>query len=47
MIGDPGGRSEERNLLDLETLAANVAAIKAQISRILGPEGPLARSSTT
>jgi tyrosyl-tRNA synthetase len=40
MIGDPGGRSEERNLLDLETLAANVEAIKAQIARILGPEGP-------
>jgi tyrosyl-tRNA synthetase len=40
MIGDPGGRSEERNLLDLETLAANVAAIKAQIERILGPAGP-------
>jgi tyrosyl-tRNA synthetase len=40
MIGDPGGRSEERNLLDLDTLAANVAAIKAQITRILGPEGP-------
>lgn len=39
MIGDPGGRSEERNLLDLATLASNVAAIKAQISRILGPEG--------
>jgi len=40
MIGDPGGRSEERNLLDPATLAANVAAIKAQIARILGPEGP-------
>jgi tyrosyl-tRNA synthetase len=40
MVGDPGGRSEERNLLDTETLAANVAAIKAQISRVLGPEGP-------
>jgi tyrosyl-tRNA synthetase len=39
MIGDPGGRSEERNLLDADTLAANVGAIKAQISRILGPEG--------
>ena len=39
MIGDPGGRSEERNLLDLDTLAANVSAIKAQITRILGPEG--------
>ena len=32
MIGDPGGRSEERNLLDEATLAANVAAIKAQIA---------------
>ena len=40
MIGDPGGRSEERNLLDPETLRANVVAITAQIARILGPEGP-------
>ncbi len=40
MIGDPGGRSEERNLLDMATLQANVAAIKGQIARILGPEGP-------
>ncbi len=39
MIGDPGGRSEERNLLDAETLAANVAAITAQVERILGEEG--------
>jgi tyrosyl-tRNA synthetase len=40
MIGDPGGRSEERNLLDPATLATNVASIKGQIGRILGPEGP-------
>ena len=40
MIGDPGGRSEERNLLDAGTLATNVAAIKEQIARVLGPEGP-------
>jgi tyrosyl-tRNA synthetase len=39
MIGDPGGRSEERNLLDEDTLRANVAAIKTQISRVLGDEG--------
>ncbi len=39
MIGDPGGRSEERNLLDADTLAANVAAIKEQIGRVLGAEG--------
>ena len=35
MVGDPGGRSEERNLLDADTLASNVAAIKEQISRIV------------
>ncbi|MEY2433750.1 MAG: tyrosyl-tRNA synthetase [Acidimicrobiaceae bacterium] len=39
MIGDPGGRSEERNLLDEDTLRANVAAIKTQISRVLGDDG--------
>jgi tyrosyl-tRNA synthetase len=39
MIGDPSGRSEERNLLDDSTLTANVEAIKQQIARILGPEG--------
>ncbi|MCB0977367.1 MAG: tyrosine--tRNA ligase [Acidimicrobiales bacterium] len=44
MIGDPSGRSEERNLLDAETLESNVAAIKAQVSRIvdLGGSGPTA-----
>jgi len=36
MIGDPGGRSEERNLLDEETLAANVAGIRAQVEQIVG-----------
>ncbi|MBV9950419.1 MAG: tyrosine--tRNA ligase [Acidimicrobiia bacterium] len=35
MVGDPSGRSEERNLLDEATLSANVAAIKAQIERIV------------
>ncbi len=35
MVGDPGGRSEERNLLDAETLSRNVAAIKEQISRVV------------
>lgn len=36
MVGDPGGRSEERNLLDDETLAANVAGIRAQVESIVG-----------
>ncbi len=39
MVGDPGGRSEERNLLDAATLEANLAAITAQITRILGEDG--------
>ncbi|MCB1005682.1 MAG: tyrosine--tRNA ligase, partial [Acidimicrobiales bacterium] len=36
MIGDPSGRSEERNLLDEATLAANLAGIKPQLVQILG-----------
>ncbi len=35
MIGDPSGRSEERNLLDDETLNHNVARIKEQLGRIV------------
>ena len=35
MIGDPSGRSDERNLLDEDVLAANVEAIKGQLGRIL------------
>ncbi|MGA1419469.1 MAG: tyrosine--tRNA ligase, partial [Ilumatobacteraceae bacterium] len=35
MVGDPSGRSEERNLLDSDTLAANVAKIKSQLERLL------------
>ncbi len=39
MVGDPSGRSEERNLLDEATLDRNVESIKAQISRIVGVDG--------
>jgi tyrosyl-tRNA synthetase len=35
MIGDPSGKSEERLLLDRDTLARNVAAIRDQLSRFL------------
>jgi tyrosyl-tRNA synthetase len=35
MIGDPSGRSEDRNLLDDATLDRNVAAIKEQIARVV------------
>jgi tyrosyl-tRNA synthetase len=38
MIGDPSGKSEERNLLDDETLAHNLAAIRAQLAEIAGVE---------
>jgi tyrosyl-tRNA synthetase len=41
MVGDPSGRSEERNLLDAETLQNNVQNIKKQLERILDFEkGP-------
>jgi tyrosyl-tRNA synthetase len=35
MIGDPGGKSDERNLLSVEDLAANVAGIRPQLERFL------------
>jgi tyrosyl-tRNA synthetase len=38
MIGDPSGKSEERNLLDGETLAANLAGLRQQLTRIAGVE---------
>jgi len=45
MVGDPSGKSAERNLLGDEELAANVAAIRSQFLRFLdfapGPTGAL------
>ncbi len=35
MIGDPSGKSQERNLLDEKTLRHNQEAIKRQLSRLL------------
>ena len=35
MVGDPSGRSDERNLLDRETLQHNVDRIKGQLENIL------------
>jgi tyrosyl-tRNA synthetase len=35
MIGDPSGKSAERNLLDEKTLAANQAGIKKQLEKFL------------
>jgi tyrosyl-tRNA synthetase len=42
MIGDPSGTSAERNLLDRETLATNLAGIHSQLERFLSFEGPSA-----
>lgn len=39
MIGDPSGRSAERNLLDRATLDANRAAIGTQLARLLDFSG--------
>ncbi|MBA2700121.1 MAG: tyrosine--tRNA ligase [Chloroflexi bacterium] len=45
MIGDPSGRSSERNLLDRATLESNVEALRRQLERFLdfspGPGGAL------
>jgi tyrosyl-tRNA synthetase len=35
MVGDPSGKSAERNLLDDATLARNLAGIRAQLERLL------------
>jgi tyrosyl-tRNA synthetase len=35
MVGDPSGKSEERNLLDEETLNRNLAGIKKQLEKFL------------
>ncbi|MFN6191540.1 MAG: tyrosine--tRNA ligase [Planctomycetia bacterium] len=39
MIGDPSGRSEERNLLSPDELAANVAGVERQIRAVLETTG--------
>ncbi len=39
MIGDPSGKSEERNLLSIERLSANVAAIEKQLRPLLDFDG--------
>lgn len=40
MIGDPSGRSSERNLQDLETIRANAEAIRGQLAKFLDFDGP-------
>ena len=40
MIGDPSGRSSERTLQTLETIAENAEAIRLQLAKFLDFEGP-------
>ncbi len=35
MVGDPSGKSDERNLLDEKTLNKNIAGVKSQLERFL------------
>jgi len=39
MVGDPSGKSDERNLLDAETLDSNLTNIKKQLAKFLDFEG--------
>src|SRR6185436_16532729 len=48
MIGDPSGRSAERNLQSREQIEANVASIRPQLERFLdfsGPRGALMQNN--
>ena len=47
MIGDPSGRSEERNLLSPDELAANIASVGRQIEAVLAAPGSAATGSST
>ncbi len=44
MVGDPSGRSEERNLLDSETINLNVEAVAGQLRSFLRFDGNLRAS---
>jgi tyrosyl-tRNA synthetase len=39
MIGDPGGKQEERQLLDLETIESHLVAIRPQLAQFLDLDG--------
>jgi tyrosyl-tRNA synthetase len=47
MIGDPSGKSDERNLLDEATLAANVIGIRAQLAKLLDFDDPKTGAAMT
>jgi tyrosyl-tRNA synthetase len=45
MVGDPSGKSEERNLLDEDQLRTNVAGVKAQLEKFLDFDPSLPNSA--
>ena len=47
MIGDPSGKSAERNLLTEDILRHNVACIKKQLSHFLDFDSEIGRASLT
>lgn len=40
MVGDPSGKSQERNLLDQDTLAKNIEGVQRQLEHFLDFSGP-------
>ncbi len=40
LIGDPSGKDEERTLMDLDRIEANIASQRAQFERVLASDGP-------
>src|SRR3954469_21190231 len=45
MVGDPSGKSQERNLLDEETLNRNVAGVRSQLMRFLNFDPSLSNAA--
>src|SRR5258708_241560 len=45
MVGDPSGKSEERNLLDEDTLNHNLRGVKAQLEKFLDFDPALPNSA--
>ena len=45
MVGDPSGKSEERNMLSEEVLEKNVKGIQAQLKKYLDFNGPLTNAA--
>ena len=42
MVGDPSGKSQERNLLDKESIAKNIRGVQAQLEKFLDFDGDFA-----